>query len=276
MAEKIISKRTDPDVRRLKEIRDGENRTFLFAEGKNLLEELLKSHIPIETIYFLKNNREEVGRLLHTRKPDKMPRVILMESHVMEFVSDVKTPPGIISVAKRPLQTESSPTEGPPPFILVLDGLQLPQNVGALIRTAEAGGITEVWITSHSADPFSPKSLRASAGSAFRQKIKTNLSFFEAVKILKDRGIQTFGAAAGGDRDYDEVDWTKGSAIVVGQEGRGFSEEEMKAIKNTVKIPMLGSVESLNVGIAAAICIFEGSKQRRKKINIDGDGEGVR
>jgi len=260
-----IQKRTDALVKHLRLIRDGKEKKLIFAEGSNLLEELLKSKLKIRSVFCLRETEAKVRKVLNKYQPADFPPIHLLAPSVMEFVSDLTTPPGIVTTAERPLALKNDLPSSGNPLILILNGLQLPQNVGALVRTAEAAGVTEIWLTANCADLFNPKALRASAGSAFRVPYRTFANLSSATQILSSAGINVFGASQSGLLTYDEVDWTVGTALAVSREGSGFSALEMKELKNTVKIPMRGMVESLNVGIAAGICLFEASMQRRRK-----------
>ena len=255
-----IDKRTDPLVRFLRKVRDGEDHERVFCEGLHLVEELIASHWPLQDVFCLPEMKDEVRMFLARRQnPDTPLRTIA--PHVLSFVSDLESPPGVIAIGrKRPVK---APPAEKASLVLVLAGVQNPQNVGAVLRTGEAAGVSEVWTTGGTADPFRPKALRASSGSAFRLPVIAAPSLAEVAAQVKARGVALLGATQNGKMDYDRVDWTKPSALVVGSEGKGFSDAELALFSQTVRIPMAGAVESLNVGNAAAICLFEAARQRR-------------
>lgn len=265
MTSKLIHKRSDPLVRHLKKIREGEISDLLFCEGLILLEEATRSSIKILAIYCLKQNESEIKKI---RGPSNSNiSLTILSKEVMDFVSDLKTPPGIITITSKPiiLPLSAALKKSQPPFIAVLHKIQLPQNVGALVRTAEASNVTEVWTTSQSADPFGPKALRGSSGSIFRIPIRTNLNLAGALYELKSHNLRIFAATQTGQIRYDEVPWDEPVALVLGSEALGFSKEELSLFQNTIRIPMSGQVESLNVGVAGAICFFEAKKFRESK-----------
>ena len=255
-----IEKRTDPAVRFLRRVRDGDEPERVFCEGHRLLEELLKSGWPPQEIYSTAGHVERVKQLLSRFSREGAPLRVLSED-VMAFVSSVDSAPGVIAVAKkRPARPAPS---GGMPLVLVLHGLQLPQNVGAILRTAEAAGVSEIWTTRGTADPFGPKALRGSSGSAFRLPIRAAASLTEAASAISTSGAVIVGATQNGRLAYDRLDWTRPIALVLGSEGGGFSEADAALLTETAKIPMAGSVESLNVAGAAAVCLFEAARQRR-------------
>jgi TrmH family RNA methyltransferase len=212
-------------------------------------------------IYSSNECLEEAKKLAASRKDLPIALRVLPET-VMSYCSDLSTPPGIIALAKpaRPILPLSSV-----PLVLVLHGVQLPQNVGAMLRTAEGAGVTEVLVTRSTADPYGPKALRGSAGSAFRVPIGEPSQFSDVLSNLRKRyeKINCLAATQNGKVSYDKVHWDGPSALIVGSEGAGFKEVELEQIDQTISIPMKGNVESLNVGIAAAVCLFEAARQRQ-------------
>lgn len=262
MSSAQIEKRTDPAVRYIRKIRDGEDHTRVFCEGIHLAEEMLASHWPILELFCLPEMLTDVKRIFLKRGAAPV-RVRTVAPHVMSFVSDLDTPPGVISIGeKRPVKTPLGKSAS---LLLVLAGVQNPLNVGAVLRTGEAAGVSEVWTTRATADPFRPKALRASSGSAFRLPVIAAATLAEAAGQLKTRDVALVGAVQDGHIDYDRFDWTRPSALVMGSEGTGFTKDELALFTETVRIPMLGAVESLNVGNAAAVCLFEAARQRRSK-----------
>jgi TrmH family RNA methyltransferase len=134
--------------------------------------------------------------------------------------------------------------------------------MGALLRTAEAAGVTRVLISEKSCDPFNPKAVRGAAGSVFRLPIEVHCSPIETLGKLKSRGIKIVAAHQDGALHYAKAEWKKPTALLVGAEGPGFNQDILQQVDATVKIPMQGKIESLNAGVAAALCMFEASRQR--------------
>ena len=260
MSRKIISKRSDSQVLLLRKVRDGKDRAMVFCEGEKLVTELFQSDWRPRSIFCTNKTLPFAEKLIP--KSPSIPITVLSED-VMAFCSDLSSPQGLIALAKPP-ERPSTPRESPGATLgLVIHGVQLPQNVGALLRTAEAAGVTDVLLSSTSADPWGPKALRGSSGSAFRVRIDRVPMLMDIRTQLKRRGMMMLAASQNGRMHYDEVDWRKPVALVVGSEGAGFSSEELTMFDQTIKIPMQGRVESLNVATAAAVCLFEAARQRR-------------
>jgi 23S rRNA (guanosine2251-2'-O)-methyltransferase len=153
-------------------------------------------------------------------------------------------------------------------FFLFLDHLEDPQNVGSLLRTAEAAGVTGVVIPSHRAVGITPAVVRASAGAAEHMSIAQVPNLVRCMKLLKEerRGVWFAGLDAGEDAaPISEVDLTGPIGIVVGSEGKGMRRMVRETCDYIVKLPMCGKVSSLNAGVAGAIAMFEILRQRSVK-----------
>lgn len=261
---KVILKRSDPIVRRLREARDRKNGSLVFCEGQKVVEELLRSSWETASLYCTKERHPTANKLLANAKK-QVPLTVLSDD-VMNFCSDVATPPGLIALAKpsrlfdhdRDRSLEGS-------LNLVIHNVQLPQNVGALLRTAEAAGVDQVYLTDQAADPWGPKALRGSSGSIFRLAINPKRSLETVIAELRTKKIRCVAATQNGRLVYDNMDWTGGIALVMGSEGAGFTQKEIFVFDDTIKIPMKGRVESLNVSTAAAVCLFEAARQRKNE-----------
>lgn len=263
MAPSIIQKKTDANVQKAKDIRDGKNKNFVFCEGEKNIEELLKSGWSLSALFCRSSTVTATKRLL-TQFQRESPPIHVLSDEVMSYLSDLDTAPGFIALSKRNFAPRSKALVSSP-LLLVLHELQLPQNVGALMRTAEAAGVNEIWLTQKTADAYSAKSIRGSSGSVFRMPIQQGLEWGATIDKLKQQNVIAVAADQNGTIDYDRFDWTTPVALVMGSEGTGFKESDLKLIPQTVRIPMLGSNESLNVGVAAAVCLFEAARQRRHK-----------
>lgn len=260
-SQKLITSRSNPEILKLREIREGKDKTLFFSEGEKIVRDLLASSLSVTHLYVVSSTESTARKLLSESKKRHVPVTVLAEP-VMALASDVKTPPGLIALAKRP--DTHSRGQSKNPLFLVLMGVQSPQNMGALLRTAEATGVTDVLVSMESCDPFNPKAVRGSTGSVFRLKIQTDLDDTEMTKSLRSNGIQVVAADQNGTVSYTKLDWKIPTALLVGSEGRGFKDRLLQELDATVKIPMQGKVESLNVGVAAALCLFEAARQRHE------------
>ena len=170
-------------------------------------------------------------------------------------------PDGLIAVAR---QFDTGLDAQPPTdaFILVAEGVERPGNLGTMLRTACAAGVTGVIAADPQTDVFAPEVVRASVGTLFAQPLSV-ASAADAVAWLKDNGVQIVTASPDGDRPYWDADLTKPSAIVVGSEQHGVTPRWFDAADAVVSIPMAG-VDSVNVAAAAAVLLFDAVRQKRR------------
>ena len=132
-----------------------------------------------------------------------------------------------------------------------------------MIRAGEGAGITGVIMTENTVDIYNPKTIRSTMGSIFRIPFCYVADMSEAIEGAKKLGITVYAAHLGGDRAYDENDYRKGTAFIIGNEGAGITEHTAEQADELIKIPMLGEVESLNAAAAATVLMYEVSRQRR-------------
>src|SRR4051812_17354288 len=151
------------------------------------------------------------------------------------------------------------------PLIVVLDSIEDPHNVGAILRTVDAAGGDGVVRQSRHAARLDGAAARASAGAVAHVKVAEVVNIARAIEILKDAGVWTVGLDGGAAKRYDEVDLTVPTAIVVGAEGAGLRRLVRERCDWLVSIPMAGHVQSLNVSVAAGIALFEAVRQRARK-----------
>ncbi|MFZ6026343.1 MAG: TrmH family RNA methyltransferase [Chloroflexota bacterium] len=174
---------------------------------------------------------------------------------VLRATSDTQTPQGILAVA----EVQSLPLPEPLDFLLLLDNLRDPGNLGTILRTASAAGVQAVLLSPGSADPYNPKVVRSAMGAHFHLPVRPLgwPAIFE-----KLAGIPVYAADAAGERPYTQADFRKPVAIVIGSEAEGVGAEAQQLAQQRLSIPMPGYAESLNAAVAAALLMFEVVKQR--------------
>jgi len=150
------------------------------------------------------------------------------------------------------------------PLIVVLDGVEDPHNVGAILRTVEAAGAHGVVRQSRRAAPLDGAAAKASAGAVAHVKVAEVVNIARALEELKEAGVWTVGLAGDAPKVYDQIDFTLPTAIVVGTEGAGLRRLVRERCDWLASIPMRGRVESLNVSVAAGVVLFEAVRQRRQ------------
>jgi len=157
------------------------------------------------------------------------------------------------------------PEGGSHPLIVVLDGIEDPHNVGAILRTCDAAGATGVIRQSRHSAALDGVVGKASAGALARVRIATVVNIARAIEELKSANVWTIGLAGDATESYTEVDWTAPSALVLGAEGTGMRRLVRETCDRVVSLPMAGAVDSLNVSVAAGVVLFEAARQRQEK-----------
>jgi 23S rRNA (guanosine2251-2'-O)-methyltransferase len=152
-----------------------------------------------------------------------------------------------------------------PALLVVLDGVEDPQNVGAIIRSADAAGAHGVVRQARHAAKLEGAAVRASAGAISHVRIATVVNIARALDELRGLGVWTVGLDAAGAEPYDAVDYTQPTALVVGAEGTGLRRLVRETCDRVVAIPMAGVVSSLNASVAAGVALFEAARQRRRR-----------
>ena len=147
------------------------------------------------------------------------------------------------------------------PLILIAEAPEKPGNIGAILRTADAAKVDAVFIANPKTDLYNPNIIRSSVGCVFTNQIATG-STSEIIDFLKKNNISIYAAALQASKPYHQIDFTQSTAIVVGTEATGLSEEWRESSTQNIIIPMSGEIDSMNVSVAAGILIFEAKRQR--------------
>ncbi len=179
-----------------------------------------------------------------------------VSGRVIARLSDLPSSRGVVALAEAPVHRLSEIRFGGNDLVLVLDGVQDPSNVGAIVRSAEAFGASSLLLTPGSANPYSARALRASAGSAFRLPVVRDVPAGEVIDWLRSRGAQLAGADVRGGVPPPDAGLSRPLALVIGSEGHGVSEPLVSALDAHLTIPLGGQVESLNAAVAAGILLY--------------------
>src|SRR5258705_1987895 len=262
----LITSRDNSLLRQARAVRDGKVAELIFIEGLRLCEEALHSDLSLEVVIFSEEiaKKERAANVI-AELTRKRVRVASVSEKLLESISYTKTPQGIIVIARRPDTSEARLSQqiSDVSLLVIMHEINNPVNVGAILRTAEAAGVTGVIATMNTTDPFSPRALRGAMGSAFRLPIWTGPSYTEAINWCNQRGVVSVCADPDTGVSYTDVDWTESSALILGPESTGLTDEETRSARQTVRVPMHGSVESLNVAVAAGVLLYEAVRQRQ-------------
>ena len=150
-------------------------------------------------------------------------------------------------------------------LVLALDGVEDPQNLGALLRVADGAGVDGIVLTERRSAPLSPVAVKASAGAAEHLRIARVVNLVRALEELKERNLWIIGLDERGEADYDQFDFTGDCVLVLGREGAGLHDLVKRTCDHLLSIPMAGGVSSLNVSAAGAVVLYEAFRQRRQK-----------
>lgn len=182
---------------------------------------------------------------------------------LFQKISDTCTPQGILCVVKQFHYNMKELLQKERPLLLVLENIQDPGNLGTMLRTAEGAGVDGVIMSRDTVDIYNPKVIRSTMGSIYRMPFLYTDDLPDAVEALRRAGVNVCAAHLKGKQMYTQVDYCRGSAFLIGNEGNGLREETAQRADTYIKIPMEGSVESLNAAVAGAILMYEASRQRR-------------
>ena len=187
---------------------------------------------------------------------------IEISKEVYQKLAHRDTTEGILAVAKfKEHAIDGLSFTSKNPLILVAEAPEKPGNIGALLRTADAANLDAVIIANPKTDLYNPNIIRTSVGCVFTNQIATGTTS-EIIQFLKKNNIHIYCAALQASKDYHIQDYTKPSAIVVGTEATGLSDEWLQESNQNIIIPMQGEIDSMNVSVAAGILIFEAKRQR--------------
>lgn len=249
------------------------------VEGPRLVEEALRSGLQPEALLFGESTearateilRESAGEGRHVAPP----RMLKTTDKIFRGVAGTETPQGVAALFRQPVWTLEDVLRGPgamrssAALVMVLVAIQDPGNVGTAIRSAEAFGATGAVASRGTADPWSGKALRASAGSALRLPLLRGLAMPVLLAQLRMARIRIYaampepaGARPATSQLLAQADLREPAAILVGNEGAGLGQEVARAADACVSIPTSGAAESLNAGVAASIALYEAARQR--------------
>ena len=235
-----------------------EERGLFVVEGRRMTLEA-----PSEALHSLYMTQGFFNK--HQREIEAFNRPFtLVSDEVFAYVSVTKTPQGILGLIKKNQYTLEDFFKTEYPFLLVLESVQDPGNLGTLFRSGEAAGVSGIIMNENCADIYGPKVVRSTMGSLYRLPFIQSENLEQDLNIIKKKGIFIYAGDLEGSKVYYEENYPKSMALLIGNEGQGLSEWIKKKADALVKIPMAGQAESLNAAVAAGILMFEVKKQHDK------------
>ena len=231
--------------------------TFLI-EGKREIELAIKGNYELETILFLPEliSKDQITKL--TNDPIEF---IVINKEVYQKLAYRDTTEGIIAIAKTKSLSLFNLKLPKNPLILVMESIEKPGNIGAILRTCDAANIDAVIIANPKSDLYNPNIVRSSVGCLFTNQIAMGTSE-EIIQFLKNKNIAIFGATLQNSNFYHTQNYTTPTALVVGTEATGLTQVWRDNASQNIIIPMQGEIDSMNVSVASAILLFEAKRQR--------------
>lgn len=227
-------------------------------EGMREIELAIKGNYELETILFLPElvSEQQLSKLSYNRS-----ELIEISKDVYQKLAYRDTTEGILAVAKTKSSQLGNLQLPKNPLILIMEAIEKPGNIGAMLRTCDAANVDAVIISNLKTDLYNPNIIRSSVGCLFTNQIAT-ASSEETIAFLQKNNINIYSATLQNSTSYHTQDYTKPTALVVGTETTGLSKLWREKATQNIIIPMQGEIDSMNVSVAAAILIFEAKRQR--------------
>jgi RNA methyltransferase, TrmH family len=254
------------------------------VEGPKLIEDALRSGLEAEALLVSESADREAESILRaageTESGISRSHILRTTDKLFQSVAGTETPQGVAALFRQRAWNLEDVLRGPgevreaPPLAIVLAEIQDPGNVGTILRSAEAFGATGAVGTRGTADPWSPKALRASAGAALRLPVLRGMAIpvlLAQLRIARVKIYATSAVSTGAADQFDvstEVDLREPAAIFVGNEGTGLPAEVKRAADAIITIPIRANIESLNAAVAASIVLYEAAKQRHSEARV--------
>lgn len=237
------------EIRKLKEKKYRKNK--FIVEGIKMLKEAIEENVNIDLIVLKEGTKLDID-------VSKYKNIEVTE-RIFDTLTDVVSPQGVLAVINK---NDNHEIDLNSEYIIVLDGLQDPGNMGTIIRTADSANLKQIIVSKDSVDSYSPKVVRSTMGAIYRVNIIEVENLLETLNNLKKNNFEIVSTSLQTDKSIYDISYNK-KVVVIGNEANGVSKEVADASNYKVKIPMLGKTESLNASVAAGIMIYEYVRQTR-------------
>ena len=259
----LISSTNNPQIKNLallqKKAKARKEQGLFVVEGIKMLKEAMDAGL-LNKIYMSESFYHDKPEASGTFKEYEYE---IVTDSVLKQVSDTMTPQGIMGTVNMPTYDINRMLDKDDAFILLLEDIRDPGNLGTIIRTAEGAGVTGIILNASCADILQPKVVRSTMGSIYRVPFYEEADFIGALSWLRLEGFKLFAAHLSGISYDTEGSFLGRCGILIGNEAAGLSWEAASLANNLIKIPMEGKVESLNAAVASAILMYEVARQRR-------------
>jgi TrmH family RNA methyltransferase len=259
-----LTSRRNPIITRYRAAAKGDLEGLLLLDGPHLVADALAANVTVEHAVVATDAIQAAGmQPLLAQLLARAVDTASASSSVMAAISPLRSPSAIVALARRPESDASRVYAGPRPLVLIVDDVQDPGNMGAIVRVAEAGGATGVLAAGVCADPYGWKALRGSMGSALRLPVGRVNDVERAIAQARSNGCKLIATAPRGGRSVFDVDLRSATAVLIGGEGAGLPPALIAAADERITIPMQAPVESLNAAVTTAIVVYEALRQRQ-------------
>lgn len=251
----LITSKDNSKIKEIKKLKEKKYRkTAFIVEGIKMLKEAISEKAEIDTIIIREDT--ELDFKLDSELEKK---VIHVTKNVFETISDVVSPQGVLVVINKKIDDNKLSKHAD--YILALDGIQDPGNLGTIIRTADSANIKQILVSKDTVDSYSPKVVRSTMGAIYRVKIIECEDLAKTLKSLQTTGFEIVTTDLHTDKSIYDMNYNK-KIVVIGNEANGVTPEIRELSNYRVKIPMLGKTESLNAAVATGIMIYEYVRQK--------------
>ncbi len=241
--------------------------------GRNPVIEALKANRPIEKIFILRGSHgKPIGVIKNLARKNNIV-VTEVDKHKFKELTDIETAQGVAALAGvkdyENLDSLLEKTAGKQgeekPFLLILDEITDPHNIGALIRTAECAGVDGIILPKHHAASLTDTVVKTSAGAVEHIPVSRVTNIANTLERLKEDGYWIIGTDGEAEKQYNEIDYTSPVAVIIGAEGKGMRRLVKEKCDFLVRIPLRGKIDSLNASVAGAIVMYEVVRQRMRQ-----------
>ena len=246
-------------IRKLKDKKYREENNEFIIEGIKLLEEAINENANIKKVIICDDCNLENDIYNELKYEIAKLDCIYVSEKIFEYISDVKSPQGIMAIIEK--DNGNKEIDYNENVILILDNIQDPGNMGTILRTADSLNLKQIIISKGSSDVYNPKVVRSTMGAIFRINIIESENLIKTVKDLKKHKISVVSTSLDTNKSIYDLEYNK-TAIIIGNEANGVSQELQDLSDNKAKIPMLGKTESLNASVATAIILYEAMRNK--------------
>ena len=242
-------------IKKLKEKKYRDQYNEFIVEGIKMIEEAIQENAQIKSIIICDDCKTQGNLSSELMYEIAKMNCIYVSEKVFSSITDVTNPQGIMAIIQKPENDEKT-IDYNSQIYLILDNIQDPGNMGTILRTADSLNIKQIIVSKGSADIYNPKVVRSTMGAIFRVKSIETENLVKTIKELKKHKITVYATDLKTDKSIYDVNYNK-SAIIIGNEANGVSDDILKEANERIKIPMIGKTESLNAAVATSVILYQ-------------------